>query len=211
MEKEPEKKLKMKKRGRRGFSDIECKIWKINIVIVLIAFCIACTVRVVQTDGAHIQGEEDVADADFTSFELTTLDGKEQITEKQLQDYELTVVNFWTTTCIFCIKEMPDLNELSREYKGKVQFIGVCADTRADGEVSESAVKAAQDIVKLRGQAFAQTTPSEDMMGMIRKIPGYPQTYFIDRDGNVVKVISGLKNKDQWKSIVEDALTEVNH
>ena len=38
------------------------------------------------------------------------------------------VVNFWATWCPPCVKEMPDLEALSKKFKG-VQFVGLAVDT----------------------------------------------------------------------------------
>ncbi len=35
------------------------------------------------------------------------------------KDHELTVLNFWSTTCAPCIKEMPHFNKLNSEYSNK--------------------------------------------------------------------------------------------
>ncbi len=34
-------------------------------------------------------------------------------------DHEVTVLNFWSTTCAPCIKEMPHFNQLEKEYQNK--------------------------------------------------------------------------------------------
>ena len=35
------------------------------------------------------------------------------------EDHELTVINFWSTTCAPCLKEMPHFNELEAAYRDK--------------------------------------------------------------------------------------------
>ena len=46
--------------------------------------------------------------ASLKNFETTTLDG-EKFTQDNLKDYDLTVVNVWSTICGYCIDEMPAL------------------------------------------------------------------------------------------------------
>ena len=50
---------------------------------------------------------------DITSFETTTLAG-ESFSQDNFAPYDLTMVNIWSTTCGFCIDEMPALESLSQ-------------------------------------------------------------------------------------------------
>src|SRR5690606_5451784 len=43
------------------------------------------------------------------------------------------IVNFWATWCAPCVKEMPDLDELSKKYPD-MHFVGVAIDTQANVE-----------------------------------------------------------------------------
>ena len=62
-------------------------------------------------------------------FETTGIDGK-TYTEKVFSDYDLTLVNIFTTWCSPCVKEIPELQELYKEMKDKgVGVAGVVLDT----------------------------------------------------------------------------------
>ena len=51
-------------------------------------------------------------------------------------DRETVVVNFWATWCTACVLEMPDLEELAREFEGRVRFLGVSMDEgKGDAEI----------------------------------------------------------------------------
>lgn len=49
----------------------------------------------------------------MTDFTTTTMDGG-TFTNEDLADYKLTMVNIWSTTCHFCVEEMPGLSFCTR-------------------------------------------------------------------------------------------------
>ena len=57
--------------------------------------------------------------SDFASGESATLD-----------EYRGTplVVNLWASWCPSCIHEMPDFEEVSQEYAGRIEFVGIGID-----------------------------------------------------------------------------------
>lgn len=59
------------------------------------------------------------------SFEASNLEG-EPITEEIFADYDLTMVNLWTTTCGYCIEEMPTLEKLRTEFPGGRELVQHC-------------------------------------------------------------------------------------
>ena len=78
------------------------------------------------------------------AFETTDIDGN-AYTEKVFSDYDLTLVNVFTTWCSPCVKEIPELQELYKEMKDKgVGVAGVVLDTTDEkGNQDEEAVKKA--------------------------------------------------------------------
>ena len=54
----------------------------------------------------------------FGTFESKTLDG-EDVSQDIFSKADLTMVNIWGTFCGPCIKEMPELGELSRQYASR--------------------------------------------------------------------------------------------
>ena len=54
-------------------------------------------------------------------------------TEKVFSDYDLTLVNIFTTWCSPCVNEIPELEKLYEEMKEKgVGVVGVVLDTVGD-------------------------------------------------------------------------------
>lgn len=45
--------------------------------------------------------------------------------------YEATILHFWATWCVPCVKELPEVDEAAATYAGKgVQFIAISMDSR---------------------------------------------------------------------------------
>ena len=80
------------------------------------------------------------------TFETTDIDGN-SYTEKVFSDYDLTLVNAFTTWCSPCVNEMPELEKLYQEMKEQgVGVVGMVLDTVSnDGTRDDATVQKAQD------------------------------------------------------------------
>jgi cytochrome c biogenesis protein CcmG/thiol:disulfide interchange protein DsbE len=110
------------------------------------------------------------------NFTLTTFEG-EQISLEQLKG-KVVVVNFWASWCKPCEEEAADLEAAWRMYqpRGDVVFLGVdYVDTEPEAmiylEKFDITYPNGPDLKTKISQAF--------------RIRGVPETYFIDKDGNL--------------------------
>lgn len=146
-------------------------------------------------------------------FETTGIDGK-TYTEKVFSDYDLTLVNCFTTWCSPCVNEMPDLDKLYQEMKEKgVGVVGMVIDSVGeDGTTDEDTVKKAQILKEKTGVTYPLLIPDAgNMNGRISGLSSFPESFFVDKDGNIVgDPIMGSKNLEDWKTAVEDALEKIN-
>ena len=146
-------------------------------------------------------------------FETTGIDGK-TYTEKVFSDYDLTLVNVFTTWCSPCVKEIPELQELYKEMKGKgVGVAGVVLDTTDEkGNQDEEAVKKAGILQEKTKAEYPFLMPDTTMMnGRLQGISAFPETFFVDKDGNIVgDTYTGSHTLDEWKEIVEKELKNVS-
>ena len=146
-------------------------------------------------------------------FETTGIDGK-TYTEKVFSDYDLTLVNIFTTWCSPCVKEIPELQELYKEMKDKgVGVAGVVLDTTDEkGNQDEEAVKKAGILQEKTKAEYPFLIPDTTMMnGRLQGISAFPETFFVDKDGNIVgDTYTGSHTLDEWKEIVEKELENVS-
>ena len=146
-------------------------------------------------------------------FETKGGDGKDY-TEKVFSDYDLTLVNIFTTWCSPCVNEIPELEKLYEEMKEKgVGVVGVVLDTVGDdGKQDDATVKKAGVLQEKTKASYPFLIPDSTMMnGRLNGISAFPETFFVDKDGNIVgETYSGSHSLDEWKKIVEKELANVS-
>ena len=95
------------------------------------------------------------------------------------------------------------MGDINREYKDKgFQIVGIVADTfDYNGDIVQSQVDAAKEIVSKTGADYLHLLPSADLIeGKIKDVTGVPETIFVDSEGNQVgKSYLGAKSEDDWK------------
>ena len=146
-------------------------------------------------------------------FETKGVDGKDY-TEKVFSDYDLTLVNIFTTWCSPCVNEIPELEKLYEEMKEKgVGVVGVVLDTVGDdAKQNEDTVKKAGVLQEKTKASYPFLVPDSTMMnGRLNGISAFPETFFVDKEGNIVgETYSGSHSLDEWKKIVEKELANVS-
>ena len=129
-------------------------------------------------------------------FTVTDYEGN----EVKLSDYKgkPVVLNFWTTWCYYCMVEMPDFNEAYKEHPD-VQFLMVNA-TGANGETVESA-KAYIEGEQYEFDVFFDTLHRNAVRTY--SVTSYPQTLFIDKNGNIVSHRMGMLTRETLAQEIE--------
>lgn len=159
---------------------------------------------------AFEQPQTATSDADNVgTFETTDIDGN-TYTEKVFSDYDLTLVNAFTTWCSPCVSEMPELEELYQEMKDQgVGVVGMVLDSVSeDGTPDDSIVQKAQLLKEKTGVTYPLLIPDKGFLnGRISGLQSFPESFFVDKDGNIVgDPIMGSNTFDGWKEAVEKQL-----
>ena len=146
-------------------------------------------------------------------FKTKGVDGKDY-TEKVFSDYDLTLVNVFTTWCSPCVNEIPELEKLYEEMKEKsVGVVGVVLDTVGDdAKQNEDTVKKAGVLQEKTKASYPFLVPDSTMMnGRLNGVSAFPETFFVDKEGNIVgETYSGSHTLDGWKEIVEKELKNIS-
>ena len=146
----------------------------------------------------------------FSDFELETFDREDTVTEEIFADYELSMINIWGTFCAPCIAEMPYLQEISEESADKgLQVIGLCSDVFSEGAINDDLMADGQAIIDATGVTYLQLIPDQTAVDeLLSEIYAVPTTYFVDSEGNTVKVVIGGKDKEGWESVIDELLAD---
>ncbi|MBR1638972.1 MAG: TlpA family protein disulfide reductase [Treponema sp.] len=143
------------------------------------------------------------------TFDSVDLDGN-KISSELYSSNKITMINIWGTFCGPCIREMPELAELSKEYKAKgLEIIGIPIDlTDNRGQIIENIKADADYIIKGTGVTYRNIVPTPQMLsGFLRGIMAVPTTIFVDRDGNQLgELYMGARSKKDWQKIIDKLL-----
>ena len=138
------------------------KVITLILALTMVFSLAACGNAAGNNEGGSASGDDtsqsQPPETDKTEFEPVPLgdfsaqdfDGN-AVTKDVFADYDLTMVNLWTTTCGYCIEEMPVLNELRKEFQDKgVRFniISVCMDIGSTEEINDANLKKAKEIIE---------------------------------------------------------------
>jgi peroxiredoxin len=125
-------------------------------------------------------------------FKLGSLTGEGQI---QLNKYfdKPTVLVFWASWCPHCQKELPVLQGLFTNMKGKINVLGVSLDDNKDR---------AQSCIKKHSisfpNAFVNRSESDDIVKSYG-LSGIPALFVIDKGGKITSSFAGEVDKESLK------------
>jgi peroxiredoxin len=115
-------------------------------------------------------------------FSLPNLDGK-QVSLKDFAN-KVIVVDFWATWCGGCREEIPQLNRLYEDYRGKgFEIVGISMDTDGPETIKQFARNLRMEYTVVIGN----DNVTQDFGG----VAGLPTKFIIDRKGNIVKKYAG--------------------
>lgn len=124
-------------------------------------------------------------------------------TEQSLSQYKgrIIVLNFWATFCEPCRAEMPDLAAIQNEYAALgLQVIGASTDDVADrAKILQFIKEAKVNFPVWMGASGADMS----RFGLGEALPG---TVVIDKNGKIVKVISGVVNAAELRKQIDSML-----
>ena len=154
-------------------------------------------------------GSEASEGGSLGEFSMEDVNG-ETYTQEMFADHDLTMINVFTTWCSPCIREIPDLEKLSKEMEDQgVQVVGIVLDVA--GNADEETIEKAKFLAEKMGAAYPFLIPDAGYLnGRLAGISAVPETFFADKEGNIVgKTYSGSRSFEDWKGIVEKELEGV--
>lgn len=183
------------------------KIFTLFMVIALVISLGACSKKQINEETTNGEKEiktEEVAKAQnpiFPKFDLKDIEGNE-ISSKDFEDYDLTMINIWGTFCPPCIKELPELQKLSDEYKDKkVRIVGIVADRDEYG---------AKELLAKKSVTYTNFIPNREIEEkVLSNFDAVPTTIFVNSKGEISrKIVVGAKSFEDYKEYIEKILKD---
>src|SRR5262245_37253385 len=118
-------------------------------------------------------------------FALNDQDGN----KVELQSFrgKVVLLNFWYSRCSPCVAALPEVEELSKDFKDKgLVALGV------DGENAQ----VAREFVKNKGYSFATLIDEGKEVSRKYEVSGMPHFFIIDREGRIRWRLSGYGPTD---------------
>lgn len=115
----------------------------------------------------------------FPDFNLTTIDGK-NYTSEELRG-KIILFNFWFTSCRPCIEELPDINNLVKEFQSEdIVFIAPTFD---------ESTKVDKFLKRFNFEYEVVSDVKDFVLG--NNIRTFPTHFVIDREGYIERVVIG--------------------
>ncbi|MGO9057727.1 MAG: TlpA family protein disulfide reductase [Candidatus Binataceae bacterium] len=145
-------------------------------------------------------GEAPVAAGDVAAdFKLQSLSGK-SVTLSSLRG-KVVFLNVWATWCGPCREEMPSMETLYEDFKGRKDFVILAVSQDRRGRA------AVQPFVERNHLNFDVLLDPDNVVGDAYNVSGVPETFIIDRKGRIVAHHMGAFDWSQ--SDVRQALAEL--
>jgi cytochrome c biogenesis protein CcmG, thiol:disulfide interchange protein DsbE len=111
---------------------------------------------------------------------------------------KVVVINFFTFFCGPCRDEMPDLNKLNNELKGRgLVTLGIALS---------SDPTQIRFLVKQLGLEYPVLSGNDKVSDAYGSIAVVPTTVIIDKEGNIAQRIEGTRKKETFKKLIEPLL-----
>ena len=135
--------------------------------------------------------------ADLPDVDLSCLGSTETMSLADVKGP--AVVNFWSTTCGPCRKEMPALQQFHEQYGDQVTLLGV--------NFLDTYPGAAVDFARLKGVTYPSAADAcGDLQQTELVLTALPQFLFVRADGSVEQVAGGKDTLEELVAMAEDNL-----
>ena len=165
------------------------------VVVVAMLALLALMIWGIGKQAAGTTGNVAVAVRPAPPFTLTLFDGSPF--DLAATRGQPVLVNFWASWCIPCEDEAATLERASRAYRDRVTFIGVdVQDTDAN----------AREFLKRFGVTYQNGPDPGGAISVDYGMSGVPESYFLDRDGRIVRKWQGPLDDTRLRGLLDELL-----
>jgi thiol-disulfide isomerase/thioredoxin len=142
---------------------------------------------------------EKIAQAEMENLDRTTT----KITDRK---GKVLLLNLWATWCGFCREEMPILVKMQNEHRDAgFEVLGLNVDDESIDQVNQFA----QEMNLNYPLVWSDESTTLELL-KVSKFKGIPQSFIVDREGNLRGVFTGAdpKNLKKMEKLVGDIVAE---
>lgn len=136
-------------------------------------------------------------------FTFPLLDGG----EASLSDYrgKVVLLNIWATSCNTCKEEMPFIEEKYQQMNGdSFQILTISTDKEGEEVVRPFLEKIGDDVFRdPQALTFPVLLDTKNTVAKTYQTRKYPESFIIDRDGIVRKIVIGPLNEVHFAKVKE--------
>ena len=139
-------------------------------------------------------------------FTVTDSQGNSHTLSELLKQKDMVMLNFWYTTCTYCVQEFPYMDSTYREYADSIEIIALnpyTSDTAEDvAYFKDSFYETYPTDEKTTGGLAFPMAKDENMIANCFEMEGFPTSVIIDRYGVITMIHSGgLVDEDYFHYI----------
>ncbi len=136
-------------------------------------------------------------------FTVTTTDGKTVSVSDLLKTKDAVLLNFWYTTCSWCVKEFPYMEAAYKNYSDDIAILAL------DPYVTDSV----QDIIDFKTSNELTFDMAQDTLGLSAAfgVTGYPTSVVIDRYGTICLIEAGAITAEKYFNVIFDHFSAENY
>lgn len=149
--------------------------------------------------GGHPMGPEAKNPVAGKQIEFKTMDIDDNKVDNSIfGEQQLTLLNIWSIQCPPCIDELPELEKIANDYKGKVSVVGIVDDTDMGG---------VKEVLKKKGVTYTNIKPDKGLQDVMNQFDFIPVTLIVNNEGKVLeKFVAGSSDYEYFKSIITELL-----
>lgn len=125
-------------------------------------------------------------------IQFTLLNGQ-KISLKKYLTGDINIINFWASWCEPCNKEMPELVQFNKDKPGHINIIGANIQDSKGGR---------KEFIKKYNADYTMLIADNKAVKK-NKIYNIPTTFFVDRNGKVLKTYSGQIDEQKIKTLIQ--------
>ncbi len=139
--------------------------------------------------------------SDFSDFTVYDCNNNKVSLSEKLNEGKPVIFNYWTTWCPYCLEEMPDFEEVYKEYGDRVTFMMIDVNGGGNDTIPE-----AKAYIEKMGYTFPVYFDTDLSATYAYGVGSFPTTGIIDADGKLYYCQAGMLTKDRLITMIEDII-----